>query len=86
MLTVCTFGLRTKTGNHGDGLHSDTRLVLSLPQDLREKNWKAMDALNSMEKIAQKSAYMSVEIEQKDSLITGLKEELQRAKRQKYVS
>lgn len=45
-----------------------------------------MDALNSMEKIAQKSAYMSVEIEQKDALIVGLKEEIQLMQKQKYVS
>ena len=58
---------------------------LSLPQDLREKNWKAMDALNCMEKIAQKSTQLSVEIENKDSLLRSLKEDVQRAKRQNYV-
>ena len=44
-----------------------------------------MDALNSMEKIAQKSTHLSVEIENKDSVIRSLKEDIQRAKRQNYV-
>jgi peptidoglycan hydrolase CwlO-like protein len=56
-----------------------------LLQDLREKNWKAMDALNSMEKIAQKSTQMNADIENKDSVIRSLKDDLHKAKRSLYV-
>lgn len=44
-----------------------------------------MDALNSMEKIALKSTTLNAEIENKDSVIRGLKDDLHKAKRHNYV-
>ncbi|ELT98869.1 hypothetical protein CAPTEDRAFT_195904 [Capitella teleta] len=52
--------------------------------DLREKNWKAMDALSSMEKIAQKSTQLNSDLDTKDSVIRALKDDLHLAKRSLY--
>ena len=67
--------------------HSKWNYRLLDRQDLRQKNWKAMDALCQMEKVAEHATSYKSDLESKDSQIVKLKDELktERAKLRKCV-
>ena len=65
---------------------SDSLLFLLVSQALRERNWKAMDALTQYEKMAANALDSQTNCESKDNEIKSLKAEMAKLKRHNNVS